>query len=287
MSDNDNNKNTKNQDDIDITTDADNTESSSEEYQDYEDMQESREEFEIGETEIDETDEADGTDAKIPKIKLTQEMIDAGYFLPDEEKKRFAEELFDWIEIFSSALLTVILLFTFIFRLVTVQGPSMEYTLHGGEKPYSSTQDNLIISNLFYKPKQGDIVVIQVPNPSYPTPIIKRVIAVEGQTVDFDFENWIVYVDGKPIYEVDGQAAIEPYVNYEPGKFMNGGENVVDLPITIEKGKIFVMGDNRNRSSDSRSSGIGQVDVINVVGRVLIRVFPFSEFGVVKPNVQQ
>ena len=223
-----------------------------------------------------ETDADTDTDLEIPEIELTQEMVDAEYFLPEEEKQRAAVWLFDWIEIFSSALLTVILLFTFIFRLVTVQGPSMQETLH--------EKENLIISNLFYSPKQGDIVVIQVPNPNFPTPIIKRVIAVEGQTVDFDFENWIVYVDGEPIYEIDGKAAIEPYVNYEEGRFMSGGENIINLPLTIEKGKIFVMGDNRNHSSDSRSSSIGQVDVRNVVGRVLIRVFPFDKFGVVKPD---
>jgi len=278
MNDNNNNQ----EEDIDIT-DEDMEE-------DYEDNKDGQEEFEVYDVEedaigeIEETNETNGEDSETPEIKLTQEMVDAEFFSPEEEKKRFAEEAFDWIEIFSSALLTVILLFTFIFRLVTVQGPSMEHTLHGGEPPYSVTQDNLIISNLFYAPKQGDIVVIQVPNPNYPMPIIKRVIAVEGQTVDFDFENWLVYVDGKPIYEVDGEAAIEPYVNHEPGKFMNSGENVINLPLTVEKGKIFVMGDNRNHSSDSRDPRIGQVDVRNVVGRVLLRVFPFNAFGIVKPN---
>ena len=227
---------------------------------------------------------------EIAEIKETQEMVDAQYFTPAEDKKRWAEELFDWIEIFSSALLTVILLFTFIFRLVTVQGPSMEYTLHGGEINYpgAESKDNLIISHLFYTPKQGDIVVIQVPNSYFTTPIIKRVIATEGQTVDFDFENWIVYVDGKPIYEVDGQPAVEPYVNYEAGKFMSIESLSPDsLPLTVGPGKIFVMGDNRNHSSDSRDSRIGQVDVRNVVGRVLLRVYPFEKFGVVKTNAEK
>ncbi|MCL1857904.1 MAG: signal peptidase I [Oscillospiraceae bacterium] len=276
MSGNDNDIN-QDQDDIDIT-DIKNTKNTDDDYS-----------YNDNRNDADETNgiNEDEEDNEIPEIELTQEMVDAGYFLPDEEKKRFSEELFEWIEIFSSALLTVILLFTFIFRLVTVQGPSMENTLHGGEKPYGSVQDNLIISNLFYSPKQGDIVVIQVPNPNFSTPIIKRVIAVEGQTVDFDFENWIVYVDERPIYEVDGKAAIEPYVNYEQDKFMNVNDISPDmLPIKVEPGKIFVMGDNRNHSSDSRSSSIGQIDVRNVVGRVLIRVFPFNKFGVVKPNAE-
>ena len=223
----------------------------------------------------------------MPEIEMTQEMEDVDYFLDGEYKKRPVEEIFDWIEIFSSALMTVILLFTFIFRLVTVQGPSMEYTLHGGDMSYGGgVKDNLIISRFAINPKPGDIVVIQVPNPIYDTPIIKRVIATEGQTVDFDFDNWVVTVDGNPIDE--------PYVNYEYTIDANGNQTLRpmkqediflnSLPITVGDGKIFVMGDNRNHSSDSRSSTIGQVDVRNVVGRVLIRVFPFDKFGIVKPH---
>ena len=184
------------------------------------------------------------------------------------KKMRFAEILFEWVEIFSSAFLTVILLFTFIFRMVTVEGPSMQETLHA--------KDNLIISHLFYTPKQNDIVVIQVPNSAFFTvPIIKRVIAIEGQTVNFDFDNWIVYVDGEPL--------AEPYVNYMDRYPMDRSSILPEsLPITVEPGKIFVMGDNRNFSADSRNAAIGQVDVNNVVGRVMFRVFPFDKVGVVK-----
>ena len=226
---------------------------------------------------MDQNAEGTGFGGELPEITTTQEMADAEYFNPDEEETRTVEIFFDWIEIFSSAFLTVILLFTFILRLVTVQGPSMQETLH--------EKDNLIISHLFFNPRQGDIVVIQVPNPQYSTPIIKRVIATEGQTVDIDFETWAITVDGVTLNE--------PYVNYE---YMAGdsGERMLrymknddiqlgSLPLTVGAGKIFVMGDNRNHSSDSRSASIGQVDVRNVVGRVLVRVFPFDKFGVVKP----
>lgn len=226
-----------------------------------------------------EIDSAGEENLEMPEIEKTQEMLDAEFFIP--EKKRVVEEMFDWIEIFSSALVTVILLFTFIFRLVTVQGPSMQETLH--------EKDNLIISRFAINPNPGDIVVIQVPNPLYDTPIIKRVIATEGQTVDFDFENWVVTVDNQPLDE--------PYVNYEYTTDANGNQVLRQmkqediflnsLPITVGEGKIFVMGDNRNHSSDSRSSTIGQVDVRNVVGRVLIRVFPFDKFGIVKPNEEE
>jgi len=198
-------------------------------------------------------------------------MIDAEYFNPDEEQKtRMAEKLFDLIEIASGAFLFVILLFTFVVRIVTVHGPSMQETLHD--------RDMLLISHLLGGPRAGDIVVIQVPNPQYDTPIIKRVIATEGQTIDFDFANWTVIVDGEPLDE--------PYVNFDYRTAMSSdGLNLNNLPITVGPGKIFVMGDNRNRSSDSRSASIGQVDVRNdVVGRVLVRLMPFDKFGIVRPN---
>jgi len=198
-------------------------------------------------------------------INITHEMLKA----PKVKKKRFAEEIFEWVEIFSSALLTVILLFTFIFRMVTVEGPSMQEPLHA--------RDNLVISHLFYTPKQNDIVVIQLPNTTFTVPIIKRVIATEGQEINFDFENWKVYVDG---VELD-----EPYVNYAFGQPMHNSSIDYDsLPITVEPGKIFVLGDNRNLSADSRNAQIGQVDINNVVGRVMFRVFPFDKFGVVKAH---
>ena len=219
-----------------------------------------------------------------PEIEKTQEMMDAAFFVPAVEKKSVPEEIFDWIEIFSSALLTVILLFTFLFRLVTVQGSSMEYTLHGGEAAYGNAgSDNLIISNLFYTPKRGDIVVIQVPNPNFSTPIIKRVIATEGQLIDFDFEKWqvTIYENEEAYKSGQGEILEEPYVNYEPGRYMNDESIGGELPIMVEPGKIFVMGDNRNHSSDSRDSRIGQVDVRNIVGRVLLRVFPFNKFGAI------
>ena len=200
-------------------------------------------------------------------IEITPEIIKASKV----RKKRIAEEIFEIVEILASAFLTVILLFTFMFRMVTVEGPSMQETLHA--------KDNLVISHLFYTPKQNDIVVIQVPNSAFTAPIIKRVIATEGQTVYFNVETWTVEVDGVPIDE--------PYVNREPGAIMNNDSiSLSDLPIRVEPGKIFVMGDNRNKSSDSRSSLIGQVDTRNVVGRVMMRIFPLNKFGVVRPDAE-
>jgi signal peptidase I len=217
-----------------------------------------------------EKDNINDYDGDLPEIKPTQAMIDAEYFDPDAQSPRVAERLFDLVEIAAGAFLVVILIFTFVLRLVTVHGPSMQETLHD--------RDSLMISHLFFSPKQGDIVVIQVPNPQYDTPIIKRVIATAGQTIDFDFVNWTVIVDGEPIEE--------PYVNFDYRSPMRSDDLPLgSLPITVGPGKIFVLGDNRNMSSDSRSSSIGQVDVRrDIVGRVLVRVWPFHKFGTVKPN---
>ena len=218
---------------------------------------------------INNTDNRDNTEEnKLPEIETTQAMIDAEYFAEDEEERepRFAEKIFDLIEIVTGAFLIVILIFTFALKLVTVHGPSMMETLHD--------QDKLVITQMFNNPKQGDIIVIQVPNPQYETPIIKRVIATEGQTIEFDFDNWIV--------KVDGMMLDEPYVNYEMGRAMKSESISRENPVVVvEPGKIFVMGDNRNNSSDSRDSSIGQIDVRNVVGRVLFRIFPFDKFGFV------
>jgi len=221
-----------------------------------------------GDTDFGEEEEnaADIDEPSMPEVETTQEIADAEYFAPVAENRRVAEVIFDWIEIFASAFLTVILLFTFILRLVTVDGSSMEATLHD--------KDNLIISHLFFTPKQGDIVVIQVPN--YKTPLIKRVIATEGQTIKFNFDEWTV--------EVEGEILDEPYVKRELGAMHNESISRENPVVTVAPGKIFVMGDNRNHSSDSRVSDIGQVDVKSVVGRVLIRVFPFDKFGIVSPN---
>jgi len=178
---------------------------------------------------------------------------------------RSARDLFEWMEVFAATLTIMIILFTFGVRVVTVEGPSMQGTL--------LENDTLVVSHFFVTPRQGDIVVIQVPNSTFHAPIIKRVIATEGQQVDFDFDNWIVYVDGT--------ALDEPYMNRIGGTMRSYSILLEDLPITVEPGKIFVLGDNRNHSSDSRSASIGQVDVRNVVGRVVLRLTPFNTFGAV------
>ncbi len=174
-----------------------------------------------------------------------------------------AKEFFEWIELFGYAVAVVIVLFTFFGRIAVVDGPSMEKTLFHGEA--------LIISDLFYEPEPGDVIVFQSNTILGNEAIVKRVIATEGQTVDIDFETWTVTVDGVPLEE--------DYVNYIAGQHMNGSD--YQYPLTVEEGKLFVMGDNRNHSSDSRDNRIGLVDSRFVLGHVLFRFLPFDKLGAI------
>ncbi|MCQ2478607.1 MAG: signal peptidase I [Clostridia bacterium] len=191
-----------------------------------------------------------------------------------EEKVQsdFKSDFFDWIEVIVSAIVVVVILFTFILRVATIEGRSMQNTLFDGEK--------VIISNLFYEPKAGDIVVISRNKENTvdyysesishsKMPIIKRVIATEGQTVDIDFDKGKVYVDNKL---VDDSYTKEGRTNlcYNDG---------IEFPLIVKEGCVFVLGDNRNDSLDSRSSQIGQVDTRYILGRVIIRIFPFNKIG--------
>ena len=129
-------------------------------------------------------------------------------------------------------------------------------------------KDYLIVSNVNCSPEQGDIIVVHnVGLRYYKDPIIKRVIATEGQVVDIDFDTWTVTVDGVVLDE--------PYL-----KLTNDDRRTSDwtYPVTIPEGYVFVMGDNRNHSADSRSKEIGLIDERCIIGKALVRVFPFDRF---------
>lgn len=178
----------------------------------------------------------------------------------------FAKSIFDYVEIFVIAIFAVMVLFTFVFRLCRVDGPSMEDTLFDGER--------LIISNLFYEPDYGDIVVFHQTSKSvdaFNEPIIKRVIAKSGDTVDIDFDTWSLYVNGELV--------IEDYRKLE-GFYTLRSDYA--FPVEVPEGYVFVMGDNRNHSSDSRSSEIGFVDERRILGRVIVRISPLDRFGKVE-----
>ena len=177
--------------------------------------------------------------------------------------KKIAASIFEIFEMFAICTAVILLLFSYSTRLTVVEGASMEDTLHD--------KDYLIVQDLGYTPTRGDIVVVQKINAQpYHNPIIKRVIAVEGDTVDIDFDTWTVYVNG--------EAIDEPYVNLEPGHTYCDQK----LPLTVEKDKIFVMGDHRNYSADSRTLQIGQVDERCVLGRAVLRILPIDKFGLME-----
>ncbi len=188
----------------------------------------------------------------------------------DEPKRspaadRVTRQMFDFVEMLALVTVAIILCFSFVFRLNIVDGPSMEETLHSGEY--------LLVSDLFYTPRAGDIVVIHDMTAGvYAEPLVKRVIAVGGQTVDIDFSTWTLTVDGEPVDE-------SAYRHLTSDRLITAD---YDFPITVEEGHIFVMGDNRNHSADSRTSEIGQIDERCVVGRVYLRVFPINKFKIFK-----
>lgn len=151
-----------------------------------------------------------------------------------------------------------LIVFMLLFRIVVVSGPSMNRTLLNGDLL-------LLLSNSLYRdPQPGDVVVAAKDSFDNGKPIVKRVIALEGQTVDINFEAGLVYVDDVLLQE--------DYIN-TPTNLWEG----MDFPVTVEPGCVFVMGDNRNNSKDSRSPEIGQIDKRELLGKVLLLAVPAAD----------
>jgi len=194
----------------------------------------------------------------------------------NQEKRPFKNEVFEWLDVVCVAVISVVIIFSLIFRVATISGDSMKNTLIGENRITGQIGDKVIITNLGYEPENGDIVVVSrnVENTveaqqSSAEPIIKRVIGVGGQTVDIDFETGTVYVDGK--------ALKEDYISSKTDDKWD-----VEFPVYVPEGYIFVLGDNRGASLDSRNSQIGEnglIDTRYVLGHAIFRIFPFDRIG--------
>jgi len=174
----------------------------------------------------------------------------------DDKAARVKMELYDWLQCIVTAIICGVLIFVFFGRTIGVDGRSMLQTL--------KHNDRVVISNIFYTPKNGDIVVFQSPADQFEHPLVKRVIATANQTIDINFDNGNVFVDGVLLNE--------PYINTPTTSMHDFRE-----PITIPRGFVFVMGDNRNSSTDSRDNVVGLVDTRYILGKVLFILIPGVE----------
>ena len=187
-----------------------------------------------------------------------------------EQEKQTAKgrDLYEWVQSLVGSVLVVVAIFTFVIRMMGVDGHSMLNTLQHG--------DRLLVVNsmLYHDYKYGDIVILRKNGVFDDDPIVKQVIAVEGQTVDIDFAEGIVYVDG--------EALEEDYIR-EPTYTAEGTE----FPLTVPEGSIFVMGDNRNGSSDSRDYRLGTVDTRYVIGKAAFLIFPGPDYETEKRDFKR
>ena len=182
------------------------------------------------------------------------------------DNKNFFADMFDWMCSIFSAILCFIIIFALFARVITVDGESMVPTLQD--------QQRLIVSDMFYTPQYDDIVILyadKLANESsggYGKPIVKRVIGLPGDKIRIDFVKGVVCRNGEQLPD--------DYTNTPtnlPENFPNNQD------VTVEDGKIFVLGDNRNGSKDSRSSDVGQVDMRYIMGKAYLRIWPLNALG--------
>lgn len=186
------------------------------------------------------------------------------------KKSKALSSIIDYVELFVVAVCIVIVLFSIAFRTCTVDGDSMNNTL--------LNEEVLVVSDILYTPDRGDIIVFhQTDNSNIANknkPLVKRVIGVGGDTVTIDYDTWTVSVTDK-----NGETSTldEDYIHLsQRGSYFSGVKEY-----KVPEGSLFVLGDNRNESLDSRYADIGYVDARRVLGKVVMRVAPISRFGIV------
>ncbi len=179
--------------------------------------------------------------------------------VPNQSK--VANNLYEWGHSIIAAVVVVVILLTFVFRLVNIDGRSMVNTLQNDDK--------VIITNFMYTPEVGDIVVIPA-GEIYPKPIIKRIIALEGQKVHIDYKTGNVFVDGVLLDE-------KAYISSDTINNNPETPDATSLSVTVPEGEAFVMGDNRAESLDSRR--LGTVKTADIIGKAQFVIFPFNHFG--------
>lgn len=187
-------------------------------------------------------------------------------------------EAFEWSGAMVNAIVTVVLLFAFVCGVFRVEGDSMTPTLIEDEF--------MVVSRLFYTPKTGDIVVFSKmdgkiidPNTGRESPLVKRVIGVPGDTVKIDYTENAVYVNGNKLDE----PYLRPLLEMRPLYYSHSAYQTPDVTETVvSPGCVFVVGDNRNHSRDSRDPSIGEIDQRYILGRLLLRVYPLGKFGPVR-----
>lgn len=208
--------------------------------------------------EIEQGQQANQTAAGTPEINAGKKQQ-----LPPRE--RFCRSLFDWLETIVTAIVLVAVIFTFCVRIITVEGGSMKPTYHQG--------DRVLVSDLAGEIQRGDVVIIVN---TLDEPIIKRVVALEGETVDFDPVASEVVVNGAPL--PGAVFGLENGITRLP----DAPEQIMEFPQVVPEGCVFVLGDNRGNSTDSRYIEVGMVDKRNILGKVILDVYPFSGLGFLK-----
>lgn len=205
-------------------------------------------------------DEENYTEESPKKISADSDVVaDVKKNTDADGKKKFYLTVYDFVSVVMSSFIIIAIIFTFAFRLVGVDGTSMTDTLQHGD---------WLITVQKPEYKYGDIVVI-TQDSYFHKPLIKRVIATGGQTIDFDYDTATVYIDGKAIDE--------PYL--KEGFLIEKGD-YREFPYTVPEGYLFCMGDNRNGSTDSRSYYVGDIDERYIMGKAVLRVLPFGSFDI-------